>query len=119
MAIHTTSESTRRGANSSPAIGIGLALLFFAFAAESLLFAAQSRTLIDEGVFLAAALFVGAFFRNPDRLIPGDENTVVAPADGRVIEVTAVGATFVEHEGEAVAASTGRANLRVPLTAPR
>ena len=24
-------------------------------------------------VFLCAAVFVGAFFRNPDRLIPGDE----------------------------------------------
>ena len=38
-------------------------------------------------VFLGLAVFVGAFFRNPDRLIPGDEDTVVAPADGRVIEV--------------------------------
>ena len=38
-------------------------------------------------VFLGVAVFVGAFFRNPDRLIPGDEDTVVSPADGRVIEV--------------------------------
>lgn len=38
-------------------------------------------------VFLSLALFVGSFFRNPDRLIPGDEGTVVSPADGRVIEV--------------------------------
>jgi phosphatidylserine decarboxylase len=38
-------------------------------------------------VFLIAAIFVGSFFRNPDRLIPGDEDTVVSPADGRVIEV--------------------------------
>ncbi len=38
-------------------------------------------------VFLCLAVFVGAFFRNPDRLIPGDEDTVVSPADGRVIEV--------------------------------
>ncbi|MBW2315587.1 MAG: phosphatidylserine decarboxylase family protein, partial [Deltaproteobacteria bacterium] len=28
-----------------------------------------------------------AFFRNPNRTIPGDDRTVVAPADGRVIEV--------------------------------
>jgi phosphatidylserine decarboxylase len=38
-------------------------------------------------VFLVAALFVGSFFRNPDRLIPGGEDSVVSPADGRVIEV--------------------------------
>jgi phosphatidylserine decarboxylase len=35
---------------------------------------------------LAATLFVGFFFRNPPRLTPGDERTVVAPADGRVLE---------------------------------
>lgn len=33
------------------------------------------------------AVFTVAFFRNPERAIPGDERTVVAPADGRVIEV--------------------------------
>ena len=31
------------------------------------------------------ALFVVAFFRNPARAVPGDEETVVAPADGRVL----------------------------------
>jgi phosphatidylserine decarboxylase len=36
---------------------------------------------------LGLAAFVVAFFRNPERRIPGDERTVVAPADGRVIEV--------------------------------
>lgn len=33
----------------------------------------------------ALALFVVAFFRNPARSVPGDERTVVAPADGRVL----------------------------------
>lgn len=37
-------------------------------------------------VLLATTVFVGLFFRNPMRLIPGDERTVVAPADGRVLE---------------------------------
>jgi phosphatidylserine decarboxylase len=32
-------------------------------------------------------VFVGAFFRNPERVLPGDEAAVVSPADGRVIEV--------------------------------
>jgi len=38
-------------------------------------------------VFAGLAGFTVAFFRNPERTIPGDERTVVAPADGRVIEV--------------------------------
>ncbi|RIL07060.1 MAG: phosphatidylserine decarboxylase family protein [Proteobacteria bacterium] len=33
----------------------------------------------------ALTLFVVAFFRNPARAVPGDERTVVAPADGRVL----------------------------------
>jgi phosphatidylserine decarboxylase len=36
------------------------------------------------------ALAVLAFFRNPGRPVPGDERTVVAPADGRVITVDPV-----------------------------
>jgi len=35
---------------------------------------------------LALTLFVAFFFRNPPRLLPGDERSVVAPADGRVLE---------------------------------
>ena len=35
---------------------------------------------------LGVTLFVGLFFRNPKRLIPGDDRTVVSPADGRVLE---------------------------------
>jgi len=36
---------------------------------------------------LGLAGFTVAFFRNPERKIPGGERSVVAPADGRVIEV--------------------------------
>ena len=38
------------------------------------------------GPLLGLALFSLAFFRNPSRAIPGDERSVVAPADGRVLE---------------------------------
>jgi len=34
---------------------------------------------------MALTVFVASFFRNPPRDIPGDERTVVSPADGRVI----------------------------------
>jgi phosphatidylserine decarboxylase len=34
-----------------------------------------------------AAAFVVQFFRDPPRAIPGDERTVVAPADGRIVAV--------------------------------
>lgn len=37
-------------------------------------------------LLLAATVFVAAFFRNPPRFLAGDERSVVAPADGRVLE---------------------------------
>jgi phosphatidylserine decarboxylase len=37
--------------------------------------------------FWLAVAFVVQFFRDPPRAIPGDERTVVAPADGRVVAV--------------------------------
>jgi phosphatidylserine decarboxylase len=38
----------------------------------------------------ALSAFVIAFFRNPARAVPGDDDTVVAPADGRVLAVDAI-----------------------------
>ncbi|MBN2397069.1 MAG: phosphatidylserine decarboxylase family protein [Deltaproteobacteria bacterium] len=37
--------------------------------------------------FLAAALFVLWFFRNPERVSPDDEKAVLSPADGKVIKI--------------------------------
>lgn len=34
--------------------------------------------------------FVFYFFRDPERIVPADENQVVSPADGRIIEITEV-----------------------------
>jgi phosphatidylserine decarboxylase len=39
---------------------------------------------------LALTAFVACFFRNPPREIAGGENSIVAPADGRVIDVAEV-----------------------------
>ncbi|MFQ5417390.1 MAG: phosphatidylserine decarboxylase [Myxococcota bacterium] len=36
---------------------------------------------------MGVTVFVACFFRNPPRFVPGDEMVVVAPADGRVLEV--------------------------------
>ena len=57
------------------ALPLGMALAF--------LLARSSWTLL----WLGLAGFVLAFFRNPQRSIPGDERAVVSPADGRVIAV--------------------------------
>jgi phosphatidylserine decarboxylase len=38
-------------------------------------------------VLVCLGLFVFSFFRNPDRVIPGEPGVIVAPADGRVVVV--------------------------------
>lgn len=44
-------------------------------------------------ITLLLALFVISFFRNPERIPPGDAQSVIAPADGRVIVVERVSET--------------------------
>ena len=41
-------------------------------------------------LFAAALVFIVAFFRDPERRVPVDPGALVAPADGRVTEVTEV-----------------------------
>jgi phosphatidylserine decarboxylase len=44
--------------------------------------------------FLAVTLFLGFFFRDPERVIPQEEGAVVSPADGKIVQVKVV------HESE-------------------
>lgn len=41
-------------------------------------------------ILLALTVFIAAFFRNPNRIIPADPKAVVSPADGRVIDISEV-----------------------------
>ena len=41
-------------------------------------------------LFLALALFVMWFFRNPQRVTPEDEKAIISPADGRIIKIEEV-----------------------------
>ncbi len=44
-------------------------------------------------LFLAIALFIAYFFRDPERIPPGVDGAVVAPADGKILEVRSLGAS--------------------------
>ena len=45
-----------------------------------------------------AALFVLQFFRDPPRNIPGDECTVVSPADGRIVAVESTRDAYLKRD---------------------
>jgi phosphatidylserine decarboxylase len=57
-----------------------------AFAFTTLVTAIQGHSLLG-WLFLILTLFVGHFFRDPERVFSGDERDVVSPADGKVILV--------------------------------
>ncbi|MGD0309998.1 MAG: phosphatidylserine decarboxylase family protein [Acidobacteriota bacterium] len=62
----------------------------YRFIIPSLLFAAASAWFglrVVTLVFLVLAAFVAYFFRNPSRQIPGGENLVVSPADGKIVMI--------------------------------
>lgn len=48
--------------------------------------------------FWLAALFVLQFFRDPARAVPGDERTVVSPADGRIVAVGRARDPYLERD---------------------
>jgi len=43
---------------------------------------------VPAAILIALALFCFSFFRDPDRAVPPDHDTVVSPADGRVVVIT-------------------------------
>jgi phosphatidylserine decarboxylase len=45
-----------------------------------------------------AVLFVLQFFRDPPREVPGDERTVVSPADGRIVAVESVRDPYLDRD---------------------
>ena len=49
-------------------------------------------------IFLAITVFVCAFFRDPDRLIPSEQGAVVSPADGKVISISRVDGSPFDRE---------------------
>jgi len=48
--------------------------------------------------FWLVAMFVLQFFRDPPRVAPGDGNTVVSPADGRVVAVEPARDPYLERD---------------------
>ena len=48
--------------------------------------------------FWIATLFVLQFFRDPPRAVPGDANTVVAPADGRIVAVQTARDPYLDRD---------------------
>jgi phosphatidylserine decarboxylase len=68
-----------------------LAGLILALAGWSSLLLLPRAAGVSLGVlFTVLALFVSWFFRDPERTDPGGETTVVAPADGKVIDIVEV-----------------------------
>ncbi len=88
----------------------------YRFIIPSLLFAAASTWFglrVVTLVFLVLAAFVAYFFRNPSRQIPGGENLVVSPADGKIVMIRSL------SEGRSISIFLNIFNVhvtRVPIT---
>jgi phosphatidylserine decarboxylase len=74
------------------AVGLTALLALFAWKLHSAVLA------VPAAVSFLLTLFVISFFRNPERTPPGDDRTVIAPADGTVIVVERVTETPLGSE---------------------
>lgn len=81
-------EATRAARSRLPIAREGYRLIALAWALP-LLFWLAGWT-ISMLVAIAIAVFVTSFFRDPERTIPTDLQTILAPADGRVIKVVEI-----------------------------
>jgi phosphatidylserine decarboxylase len=75
---------------------------------------------VPGAVMLAVTIFIVAFFRDPQRVVPAEANVILAPADGRVIKVAPVDdARFVHGRATLVSIFMSPLNVhvnRVPLS---
>ncbi|WP_457553580.1 phosphatidylserine decarboxylase family protein [Desulfobacula sp.] len=63
----------------------GLKFIFITILITGMLF--YFGRMVSGSIFLAVTVFVCWFFRDPDRIIPQEEKSLVSPADGKVIIV--------------------------------
>lgn len=80
--------------NSSPFAREGYQFIAYSIGLTAILTVAGARIstalYIPAAISLLLSLFVLYFFRNPERVVPSDKSTVIAPADGTVIVVEQV-----------------------------
>lgn len=88
--------------NSSPFAREGYPFIAYSAGLTALLAVAGARIspvfYLPGALALLLTLFILYFFRNPERTVPADESTVVAPADGTVIVVERVPETPLGEE---------------------
>ncbi len=65
---------------------------FIGFAAFCTLIFALLDLWIPASIFLVMTTFILAFFRDPERFVPPQENVLVSPADGRILLVEKIDA---------------------------
>lgn len=73
--------------------GLGLILISVAISIAFLLLAFLAKTragLVLASLCSLATLFLLYFFRDPERIIPGEPNLIVSPSDGRVLGIETI-----------------------------
>lgn len=79
----------RKGTFRPPVAREGFPFIFIALAATVIVFWLTGLWWA-RSVFILLTIFVVAFFRDPERVVPADPNSIVSPADGKVIKVERV-----------------------------
>jgi phosphatidylserine decarboxylase len=86
--------------------GLGLILIFVAISIAFFLLTLLTKARVSlalASLFALGALFLLYFFRDPERIIPGEPNLIVSPSDGRVLGIEPVSKNnFLGGEGTKV-----------------